>query len=103
MAPNLETGGILRFGSGLESSVGVLCGLNRAGLVDSWLMTHFTASGGYRSGVCRSTTAAASGGDCVWAWGWARAGELRGGIPVREPLRASVSSFNGASGGIVTM
>ena len=27
LAPNLETGGILRFGSGLESSVGVLCGL----------------------------------------------------------------------------
>jgi hypothetical protein len=36
----------------------------------------------------------------VWVWVWARAGELHG-IPVREPLRASVSSFNGASGGIV--
>jgi hypothetical protein len=39
---------------------------------------------------------------CVCLWGWARAGELRG-ISVREPLRASVSSLNGASGGIVIM
>jgi hypothetical protein len=71
--------------------------LFRAVLVASRLMTHLTASGGYRSGVCRSTTAAASGGDCVWVWVWARAGELRG-IPVREPLRATVGS-HGTSGG----
>ena len=42
--------------------------LFRAVLVDSWLMTHLTASDGYRSGVCRSTTAAASGRGRVCLW-----------------------------------
>ena len=92
LAPNLETGGILRFGSGLQLAYSA--DLFRAGLVDSWLMTHFTASGGYRSGVCRSTTAAAPGGVavCVCGWGWACVLQVLHGIPVRAPLRASVSS-----------
>ena len=41
---------------------------------------------------------------CVCGGGWARAGELYTRDPGPEsPIRASVSSVNGASGGIVTM
>ena len=71
--------------------------LFRAVLVDSWLMTHFTASGGYRINLQINYRSSAGRG-------------LRVGVGVgaswratRDPgpeslIRASVSSVNGASG-----
>ena len=95
----------LRFGSGLESSVGVLCGLNRAVLVDSWLMAHFTASGGYRIKLKINYRSSVGQGSCVFVGGGAVGVCLQvlHRIPVRESHRASVSSFTEQAAAIVIM
>jgi hypothetical protein len=41
-------------------------------------------------------------GRCVWGWGWARAGELRG-IPVREPRSSLCYQYTVQAAAIVAL
>ena len=85
------------------SSVGVLCGLNRAVLVASRLMTHFTASGGYRIKLQINYRSSVGQGSCVFVGGGGRVLQVLPVIPVRESHRASVSSFTEQAAAIVIM
>ena len=77
--------------------------LNRAVLVDSWLMTHFTASGGYRIKLQINYRSSVGQGSCVFVGGGGRVLQVLPVIPVRESHRASVSSFTEQAAAIVIM
>ena len=77
--------------------------LFRAGLVDSRLMTHFTASGGYRIKLqINYRSSVGQGRVCLWV-GVGGCLQVLPLIPVRESHRASVSSFTEQAAAIVIM
>ena len=77
--------------------------LFRAVLVASRLMTHFTASGGYRIKLQINYRSSVGQGSCVFVGGGGRVLQVLPVIPVRESHRASVSSFTEQAAAIVIM
>ena len=77
--------------------------LFRAVLVASRLMTHFTASGGYRIKLQINYRSSVGRELCVFVGGGGRVLQVLPVIPVRESHRASVSSFTEQAAAIVIM